>query len=117
MALTSKRRYPNAVARRKISGVGAESNRPRRTPITVVSVVPGDTSVITFDQVITCKGVAGYTNNDGHLALTSEITAPNELTVTFPGADTTTTITIPFEDPCVRNGAGGYVVPGTFSAD
>lgn len=115
MALTSKKRYPNTAARRKISGIGAEAQRPKQTPITITNTTPGDTTVVTFDQVVILNGIPQWPNNSSHMPEAAEMTAPDELTLTYPAADTTTTITVPFEEPAVRNGGGGYVTPGTFS--
>lgn len=114
MAITTRKRYPNRVARRKVSGVGAEARLPRRTPITITDLVPGDSTVVTFDQAVLLSGIPQWPNNAGHVPEAAELTAPDELTLTYPTADTTTTVTVPFEDPAVRNGAGGYVSPGTF---
>ena len=115
MGLTTRRRYPNTVSRRKISGVGAEAQLPRRTPITITNTSPGDTTVITFDQAVSLVGIPQWLNNSGHVPTAAELSAPDELTLTYPTPDTTTSIVVPFEDPAVRNGAGGYVSPGTFS--
>jgi hypothetical protein len=110
------KRYKNAALRRKASiGPGGDVRLTRRTPISVVTTTPGDTTVIDFNQPIILSAPVGWTNNAGHGVLTQEQTGPDEVTVTFPAADTTTSVTIAFEDPGVRNGAGGYVLPGTFS--
>lgn len=115
MALTNRRRYPNTVSRRKISGIGAEAQRPPQTPITITATTPGDTTVVEFDQAVILKGIPQWPNNSASMPLTAVLTAPDELTLTYPAPDTTTAITVPFEDPGVRNGGGGYVSPGTFS--
>lgn len=115
MALTRKKRYPNRVARRTFSGIGADNKLTRRTPITITATTPGDTTVVTFDQAVILTGIPQWPNNSDHVPLTAVLSAPDELTLTYPVPDTTTSITVPFEDPAVRNGAGGYVSPGTFS--
>lgn len=115
MALTSKRRYPNVATRRKVGLIGQSAQLPRRTPITVVNCVPGLSTVITFDQgTLVLNGIPQYPQNTGALPTAAEITAPGELTLTY-AAPAPTSITIPFEEPGVRNEAGGYVLPGTFS--
>lgn len=110
------KRYKNAALRRKASiGPGGDVRLTRRTPISVTDVTPGDTTVVTFDQPVILSAPVLWLNNSGHGVETQSQTGPAEVTVTFPAADTTTTVTIAFEDPGVRNGAGGYVLPGTFS--
>src|SRR5260221_1059780 len=116
--LTKTKRYRNTAARRRMnSGVGAASQLTRRTPITITSSTPGDTTVVQFDQAVILAGIPQWLNNSAHLPLTAVLSAPNELTLTYPGADTTTSFTVPFEDPAIRNGAGGYLLPGIFSGD
>ena len=116
MALgSSGKRYPNTSNRNRKPGLGTSNQRGRRTPISITDVTPGDTTTVTFDQAVILKGVPQWPNNSAHMPLTAVLTAPDVLTLTFPAPDTTTAITVPFEDPGVRNGAGGYVLPGTFS--
>lgn len=115
MALTSKRRYPNTATRRKVGLIGQSAQLPRRTPITITNTAPGDTTVVTFDQAVILDGIPQWPNNSGHVPEAAVLTGPAELTLTYPTADTTTAITVPFESPAVRNGGGGYVLPGTFS--
>lgn len=117
MGLTKRKRYPNTVARRKMAGSQSAANMiTRRTPIVIEDCTPGDTTVVTFDQAVILQGIPQWPNNSGHMPEAAELTAPNELTLTYPTPDTTTEIIVPFESPAVRNGAGGYVLPGTFPA-
>lgn len=115
MALTNRKRFPNTVARRKIGAPGVEAQRPPQTPITITNTTPGDTSVFTFDQAVSLAGIPQWPNNAAHMPESAELTAPDELTLTYPMADTTTAITVPFQSEGVRNTAGGYVISGTFS--
>lgn len=117
MAFSTRRRYPNTAARGKVKPPpGASAQVARRTPITITLTTPGDTTVVTFDQAVILKGIPQWPNNADHMPLTAQLTGPDELTLTYPAPDTTTSVTVPFEDPGIRNGAGGYVTPGTFSA-
>jgi hypothetical protein len=115
MPLGNKKRYPNTVARRKISGVGAEAQRPTQTPILITDTVPGDTTTVTFNGAVFLTGIPQWPNNSGHVPEAAVMTSPTVLTLTYPTADTTTSITVPFQEPAIRNTGGGYVVPGTFS--
>ena len=115
MALTSKRRYPNVGTRRKVGLIGQAAQLPRRTPITISNCVPGASTVVTFDQGgLVLDGIPQWPQNTGAMPTAAALTGPNELTLTY-AAPAPTSITVPFEEPAVRNGAGGYVLPGTFS--
>lgn len=114
MALTARKRYPNRVSRRKIPGVGAEAQRPRRTPIEAIAVQAVSTSVtrITFDQPVSLKGVPQYRMQPGNVLGTA--VAINDLNTEVSithSVLTLTSVSIPFEDPACRNAAGGYVNP------
>ncbi len=115
MALgSSGKRYPNTSNRNRRPGLGTSNQRGRRTPISIVTVTPGDTTSVVFDQAVILKGIPAYPNNVGHLPTAAVLTDAMTLSLTYPTPDTTTTITVPFEEPAVRNGAGGYLLPGTF---
>lgn len=117
MGLTRRKRYPNTAARRKMAASQSAANMlTRRTPITITDITPGDSTVVVFDQAVILQDVPQWPNNSGHMPEAAELTAPDELTLTYPAPDTTTSIVVPFESPSVRNGAGGYVLPGTFPA-
>jgi len=116
MALgSSGKRYPNTSNRNRRPGLGTSAQRGTRTPITIIATTPGDTTVVTLDQAVILSGIPAWPNNAGHVPTAAVLTAPDQLTLTYPTPDTTTAITVPFEDPAVRNGSGGYVSPGTFS--
>lgn len=115
MPLSSKRRYPNVGTRRKIGLIGQAAQLPRRTPISITNTVPGLTTVVTLDQAaLVLTGVPRWPQNTGAMPTAATLSAPNEVTLTY-SAPAPTTITVPFEDSAIRNGAGGYVLPGTFS--
>lgn len=114
MALTSKKRYPNTVSRRKLPSIGTQTQRPSQTPVRIVDVTLGTTTVVEFDQAgLVVFGIPQYASQLGALPTACVVTAPNEVSLTYAVAPTS--ITVPFEDPAVRNGGGGYVQPGTFS--
>lgn len=115
MALTSKRRYPNVATRRKVGLLGQSAQLPRRTPITITAATPGATTVVTFDQGgLILNGIPQWPSQAGIMPSTAVLTAPDELTLTYTGT-TPTSFDVPFEDPAIRNGSGGFVSPGTFS--
>lgn len=116
MALTRRSRYKNQSNRRGLTGPGTRNQIVRRPPITITDATPGDSTVVTFDQPVVLAGIPQWPNNSSHVPEAAELTGPQELTLTYPVADTTTSFTVPFEDPAVRNNGGGYVLPGTFPA-
>lgn len=113
MAITSRKRYPNRVARRKISGVGAEAKRPRRTPISILGVtVSVGSANVQYDQDVSLAGVPQY--DFGAAGVGTGATKLTVDTVQITGlTGTAVTVTVPFEDPAVRNTAGGFVTPQT----
>lgn len=108
----SQKRYPNTAARRKtIAGVGAANRIGSRTPITITDVADGSaTTTVTFDQAIILKGTPAWTDASTPTITVNSATqtGPNEITLVWNAAPTVA-ITIPFEDPSVRNSVGGYV--------
>lgn len=115
---STQKRYPNRAARRKaMAGIGAANRLGTRTPIIpTLSKASGADVTITFDGPVSLKGLPAYEDNAGtpHVVTAAELTAPNVLELTLNG-NASTTLTIPFEDPAVRNNAGGYVQPGTYT--
>jgi hypothetical protein len=87
------------------------------TPIGIVSAnSAGSVITLVLDQPVTLSGVPGYTTDlSGVTAVSAGLTSPAQLAVTFSGAITTATaLNIPFNEPAVRNAAGGFVVPTSF---
>lgn len=117
MALgSSGRRYPNTSNRQKVPRVGTAAQRGRRTPITItgITITGGGTTVdVQFDQKVIVSGIPLYASDSETLPTGWSLTGGTLLQLTYAAA--TTNITVPFEEPHVRNGAGGYVLPGTFS--
>ena len=87
------------------------------TPINVSSASAASSVVtVTFDQVVTLKGVPKYTTDvAGADAISAEQTTPTTIEVTFDASvAAATTLNIPYEEPAVRNASGGFVSTSTF---
>lgn len=119
MALSkAQRRYKNRGPRRSTTyAPGGENRVARRTPITATfdsAATPNATFV--FDQPVVVSGVPQWfeTADEANVADSVVVNSPTSITLHFPSA-ITTAITIPFEDPHVRNMAGGYVLSGVQS--
>jgi hypothetical protein len=114
----SQKRYANTAARRKAtSGVGAANQRGRRTPIAITAAIDGSATVtVTFDQAVILDGTPGWTDTSTPTITVNSATqsAPNEI-VTIWNAAPTVAISIPFEDPAVRNNVGGYIRDSGFT--
>ncbi len=108
----SKKRYANTAARRKtIAGVGAANQRGRRTPILITDFADGSaTTLVTFDQAVILDGLPGWTDTSSPTITVNAATqpAPNQVQLVWNAAPTVA-ISIPFEDPAIRNNVGGYV--------
>ena len=108
-----RRHYNKTPSRRKVPGVGAENERGRRTPIGIVSASHAlGVLTVTFDQPVILKGLPGWTDNGGHVITAAVMTSATVGSFTFDGT-VATPLTIPFEDPGIRNSAGGYVRPAS----
>ena len=112
----AKKRYANTAARRKtVAGVGAANRLGSRTPLVPTVTDNATTSVtITFNEQVVIHDVPAYTGGADSITCTAaEQTSPGEVVLTFN--HTATGLTVPFEDPAIRNMAGGYVQPGTYT--
>lgn len=111
------RRYNKNPQRRKVPGVGAENMLARRTPIGVDSVIfggsPGSTCDVTFDGPAFWTGILpAWEGPTGQTVTGVSVVGGSVLRFSWSASITTADeITIPFEDPSVRNTAGGYVRP------
>lgn len=107
--LTARRRYNKTPQRRKIPGVGAQTQRGHRTPINIVSA-DGTLAVLTivFDQPVILNGLPGWLGAGGEHVISAVMTDPVTCEMTF-SATVTSPVVIPFEDPAIRNNVGGYV--------
>lgn len=118
MPLTQRRRYPNNAARRTQFGPASLSQGLGRTPIRVaLATSPGANQVdVTFDQPIILSGIPQYVAN-GKLPISAERTTPNMVVLVYVALGAFAQIDVPFEDPSVRNSAGGFVRSGVVLAD
>ncbi len=107
------RRYNKNPARRKIQGVGAQTARAVRTPIAISSFSHSTvTGTVTFNQPVILTGVPAWVDSAAHTPVSAVMTSPTVMTIVFSGT-ITTPVTIPFEDPAIRNSAAGYVNAGS----
>ena len=101
-------------SRRRTIGV----TRPQPTaPIQVTSVsVSGVVLTVVFDQAVSLNGVPAYTTDVvGATASSAVMTGMNTVAITFSATIATATeVRIPYEEPAVRNGSGGFVSTSTF---
>ena len=87
------------------------------TPIAVTGATAlGTVLTITFDQPVSLNGVPAYTTDVvGATALSAVMTGMNTIAVTFSATVAAATeVRIPYEEPAVRNGSGGFVSTSTF---
>ena len=93
-------------------------NNPQpTTPITVTDAAKSTTKItVTFDRPVSLKGVPAYTTNLAGVTAESAIaTGPTTVEITFSASvATATTLTIPYEEPAIRNASGGFVSTSTF---
>src|SRR5687768_9576460 len=112
---------PSAMKTRKsrptrLRGLSA-TNPQATTPIKVTAASAATTVLtVTFDQVVALKGTPNYsTDVAGAEAVSAVQTSPTTIEVTFDAAVAAATeVTIPYEEPAVRNASGGFVSTSTF---
>jgi hypothetical protein len=89
------------------------SNRPARTtPILITGgVTAGSVLTVTFDQVVSLSGVPQYAVDVmGVTPVSATLTSPTQVAITYSATImSATTVTIPYEEPAVRNASGGFV--------
>ena len=113
---------PSAISRRSRSRFSSRknpsANRPQPTTPIFISTISATGTVLTvvFNQPISLNGVPQYAVDvAGVTPVSAAMTSPTTITITYSGAITAATgITIPYEEPAVRNSSGGYV--GTHAA-
>ncbi len=89
----------------------------RETPVRIESATAvGAVLTLTFDQPVVLKGTPKYTTDvAGATATSAVLTTPTTLAVTFSATIAAASeVTIPFQDPAVRNAVGGFVADSTF---
>ena len=113
-----KRHYNKNPQRRKVPGVGAEAQLTRRTPIVPETVGPNSSNAIAivFDGPCSLnEGILPLLTCGAFACNGASQTSPNTITFLFAGLGPFTgDVRIPFEDPSVRNQAGGYMQPGLY---
>ncbi len=101
-------------ARRRTVGV----TRPQPTAaITVTGATAlGAVLTVTFDQSVALNGTPAYTTDIvGATASSAVMVGMNTIAITFDATIATATeVRIPYEEPAVRNGSGGFVSTSTF---
>ena len=108
---------PSAITRsrknrrsRRLSG----QTRPMQREIAVEienATAAANVVTIIFDQPVSLKGIPQYPNNNGALPTSASLSNPTTLVLTYPIGPEATGITVPSEDPAIRNSSGGYVTP------
>jgi hypothetical protein len=111
-----KRRYNKGPTRRKAqTGLGAANQIGARTPITMnLGKFTSNDCTATFDQPVVIAEIPGWFDTSSPTIVVEGIEQIDATSakVTF-NAPATGAITVPFEDPGIRNNAGGYLVPGS----
>ena len=102
---------------RKLHRNSVVNNPQPTTPIQVTDAsAVGSVLTVTFDQPVALNGVPAYTTSVvGATALSAVMTGTNTVAITFSAAIAAATeITIPYEEPAIRNASGGFVSTSTF---
>src|SRR5688500_18260992 len=102
---------------RKLHNNSVVNNPQPTTPIGIASATAaGSVLTIGFDQPVALNGVPAYTTDVvGATATSAALTSPTTVAVTFSAAVAAATeVRIPYEEPAVRNGSGGFVSTSTF---
>ncbi len=116
---------PSAISRsvknRRSSRRNIAVNRPQpTTPISMTAAsAVGSVLNVTFDQSVILRGVPQYATDvagpPAPTPVSAVLSSPTTLALTFSGAvASATTITIPYEEPGIRNSSGGFVSHTTF---
>lgn len=90
----------------------------RKPPIHIASASVALTVLtVTFDQPIGLKGVPAYeTGVLGAAPVSAVQTGPTTIAVTYSvSIALASTLTIPYQEPAVRNAKGGYVADSVFA--
>ena len=93
------------------------NNPPKTVAIKVAGATAlGSVLTLTFDQPISLNGTPAYTTDVvGATALSAVMTGMNTVAITFSSTIAAAAeLRIPYEEPAVRNGSGGFVSTSTF---
>jgi len=102
---------------RKLHRNSVVNNPQPTTPILVTGATAvGSVLTMTFDQPIALNGTPAYTTDVvGATATSAALTSPTTVAITYSAAVAAATeVRIPYEEPAVRNGSGGFVSTSTF---
>lgn len=110
-----KKHYNKNPIRRKAQNTGGAANRRgTRTPITfTMGSSTTTTNLCTFNQPVSLKGFPAWfdTSTPTITVTAASQVSTNTINVTWNSAPSVA-ITVPFEDPAIRNSVGGYVQAG-----
>jgi len=104
-------RYKNSTNRRRGDGVVATAQ------ITVNAFADGSaTTTVDFDQAVFLSGIPAWTDVSTPTITVNSATqtGTDQITMIWNAAPTVA-VAIPFQDPAIRNAAGGYVRDSTFT--
>jgi hypothetical protein len=119
MPISMKKRYPRGVRFRKIASNNNQTQQVRRFELVPTISIVGQVVTFTFDRPVTilsnAADITGIvdqvpvapTSIAYHTGTTSAVD------LTFPGA-APTSVTVPFEDPAIRDQIGAYIRPGVY---
>ena len=93
-------------------------NNPQKTAgikVTAATAV-GSVLSVTFDQAVALTGTPAYAVDVvGADPVSAALTSPTTVAITYDAAVAAATeLTIPYEEPAVRNASGGFVSTSTF---
>lgn len=120
MPISIKKRYPRAVRFRKIASNNNSVQQVRRFELVPTVSITGQVVTFAFDRpVIIPSNAVETTGIIDQVPAAPTIIAytpgsTSSVDITFPGA-APTTITVPFEDPAIRDQIGAYVRAGDYT--
>lgn len=119
MPISMKKRYPRAVRFRKNASNNNQTQQVRRFELVPVLTITGQVATLTFDRPVTIlSNAVAITGITDQVPASPTIIAyhpgtTSAVDITFPGA-APVTITIPFEDPAIRDQIGAYIRAGDY---
>lgn len=121
MPISMKKRYPRAVRFRKNASNNNQTQQVRRFELVPTMTVTGQVVHFSFDRPVTVLSNAAAITGMVDQVPTSPTSieyhpgTTQEVDITFPGA-APTTVTVPFEDPAIRDQVGAYIRAGDYTA-
>ena len=119
MPISMKKRYPRAVRFRRQMSNNLQTVQTRRFELVPTVSITGQVVTFAFDRPVTI--LSNAVNITG---IVDQVPAPptimaytpgstSSVDITFPGA-APVTITVPFEDPAIRDQVGAYLRAGDY---